>query len=356
MELQKVRIAALLLQGQGEANPRKAATRALSVALAGRIADGSLAETTLDIAAKIAAGGLEALPVVEGIVVAAMQKLDFQHRQNTAEPCMRGRGQSLSEVQMERLQDAAFTLSTHSSNQLLKVFGLAKSHKSSQTRGGSGQSADDGDARPTLESFCASSCGTALSRNDGAAVGALAACYENLTPITLTFDETYLWQRLDAVKLGDRLVIVGGALPDHATVDAPTAAEAAENLAPMVMDFVVKRSDYHDGISVSSQPLGREGHSGQDAARHVGQVLQSVLAACHVGSICLAYDNATSFQALNSFLLGCPLPEALRDNPAWPQGVPVRAPGLYPFGAVAFRRERDGRFQVVFGETTLHTL
>ena len=125
----KVRIAALLRQGQGEANPRKAATRALSVALAGRIADGSLAETTLDIAAKIAAGGLEALPVVEGIVVAAMQKLDFQHRQNTAEPCMRGRGQSLSEVQMERLQDAAFTLSTHSSNQLLKVFGLAKSHK-----------------------------------------------------------------------------------------------------------------------------------------------------------------------------------------------------------------------------------
>ena len=272
------------------------------MALAGRIADGSLAETTLDLAAKIAAGGLEALPVVEGIVVAAMQKLDFQHRQNTAEPCMRGRGQSLSEVQMERLQDAAFTLSTHSSNQLLKVFGLAKSHKqSSQTRGGSGQSADDGDARPTLDSFCASSCGTALSRNVGAAVDALAACDENLTPITLTFDETYLWQRLDAVKLGNKLVIVGGALPDHATVDASTAAEAAEHLAPMVMDFVVKRSDYHDGISVSSLPLGREGHSGQDAARHVGQVLQSVLAACLVGSICLAYDNATSFQALNSF-------------------------------------------------------
>ena len=63
---------------------------------------------------------------------------------------MRGRGQSLSEVQMERLQDAAFTLAMHSSNQLLKDFGFAKS---SQTRGGSGRSADDGDARPTLASF-----------------------------------------------------------------------------------------------------------------------------------------------------------------------------------------------------------
>ena len=47
---------------------------------------------------------------------------------------MRGRGLSLSEVQMERLQDAAFTLSTHSSNQLLKVFGLAKSHKTKARR------------------------------------------------------------------------------------------------------------------------------------------------------------------------------------------------------------------------------
>ena len=62
-QLKSVKIARLLRTVRADANPARAASRALSVALASQICDGTLSETTVGLAAKIAAGGLEDAPL-----------------------------------------------------------------------------------------------------------------------------------------------------------------------------------------------------------------------------------------------------------------------------------------------------
>ena len=87
--IKAVRFAVLLKRVAGDKNPRKAAVRVLSGALAGHIADGSLSSATVGLSAKIASGGLRDAPVVEGIVTATLQRLEFQQRQGCQDPNMR---------------------------------------------------------------------------------------------------------------------------------------------------------------------------------------------------------------------------------------------------------------------------
>ena len=62
-QLKSVRIAGLLRTLRCDANPVRAASRALSVALTSQIHDGTLSQNTVSLAAKIAAGGLEDAPI-----------------------------------------------------------------------------------------------------------------------------------------------------------------------------------------------------------------------------------------------------------------------------------------------------
>ena len=66
----------------------------------------------MTLAAEIAAGGLESMPLVDAIIRSAKQKSEFQRRQGKDEPNMRGRYQGLGAEQMRRVTDAAMNLAS----------------------------------------------------------------------------------------------------------------------------------------------------------------------------------------------------------------------------------------------------
>ena len=96
----------------------------MALCVAEHLANGTLTETNLQLGAAIANGGLDGAPVVEGIVTAAIQKIEFQQRQCREEPSMGGRHRALSKIQMSRLQDAVSALRFTNKKELIKSLGL----------------------------------------------------------------------------------------------------------------------------------------------------------------------------------------------------------------------------------------
>ena len=78
----------------------------------------------------------------------------------------------------------------------------------------------------------------------------------------------------------------------------------------MMMDFMLKRSDYHETVSVCSLPLTKKGQKAEMVMDIVSRVLEPILADHRVGSVFISCDNAVNFQMLNKTLLGCPIPAA----------------------------------------------
>ena len=334
----RVRIAGLLKQAGGDKNPKKAASRVLSVALAQHIVDGTLSQATVDLAAKIAGGGLEGSLVVEGIVTVAVQRLGYADRQGTEDPNMTGRGQQLTPEQRQRLSLAVVTLSSTSTKVLLKSFGLAKkSYSDVDTSVGHGEL-----PRP----FCAVEYPGRCGENVAMVSRAMLRPEEMFVPVVIVFDETYLWQRYDAAKIDGELVVVGGTWPDNSIIraaDAGVPEAFSENLAPMMLDFMIKRADYHDTVSVSSIPVAKKGHTSHAVMGHIQAVLKPALDDSVVGLLCLAYDNATNFSMANNLLLGGSLPEALRSDEFWSSARSLAVGGAAGhFGALAFKRLADG--------------
>ena len=81
-----------------------------------------------------------------------------------------------------------------------------------------------------------------------------------------------------------------------------------------MLDFVLKHADFHDTVSICSLPVSKEGHTGMMMASHVQTVLEAVASNSSIGTICLAYDNATNFALVNKVLLGRSLLESLKSD------------------------------------------
>ncbi len=135
------------------------------------------------------------------------------------------------------------TLSTSSTSQLLKVFGLMKKqphHARTEKAGVSG-----------VNRFCALRHIAMLSANVESAIESTLRPSENILPVVITFDETCSWQRLDAATVDSKIMVVGGAWPEHAFVQSEQACGVVqEHLAPMMLDLLLKGSDWHDAVSV----------------------------------------------------------------------------------------------------------
>lgn len=117
-----------------------------------------------------------------------------------------------------------------------------------------------------------------------------------------------------------------------------------------MLDFLLKRADYHDTLSVCSIPVAKAGHTAGVMMTHVKIVLQAILRDPRVGAICLAYDNASNFRTLNDVLLGESLPPALASDTFWAAcEVVVVASGVWQPRALVVKRPTDGLWQVVFG-------
>ena len=154
---------------------------------------------------------------------------------------------------------------------------------------------------------------------------------ESLVPTVLTVDETYLWRRYevhvrrDAESSNSAQCIVGGTWPDHASLPPPSTDDGdfsldPANLAPLMMDFLLKRADFHETISVAHVPVRQKGLNGTVMMSTISPLLQSLLSEEKVGVICIAHDHATHALLLNNFLLGEPLPSSLQQDPFWSTG------------------------------------
>jgi len=191
-----------------------------------------------------------------------------------------------------------------------------------------------------------------------------------MVPTVLSIDETYLWKRYDvlasrhAKSSGSVYSIIGGAWPNDADIPAPRGDENSDldldldldpaKLAPMMMDFVLKRADFHDSISVAHVPIAQKGLNGITMMSMTRPIVQSLLDESKVGVICIAHDHAPHSKMLNSFLLGQPLPHVLQQDPFWSTGAVVSVDGgsgTWPFAARAFPRKVHAVWQVVFGGT-----
>ena len=100
------RVLPLITLGSGQCNARRAAAHALSTSLVQHIARGTLSEGTVALGARIAAGALDDLPVVEGIVLSALQRAERGARGLS----MRSREKELDDAQFERVLEAATAL------------------------------------------------------------------------------------------------------------------------------------------------------------------------------------------------------------------------------------------------------
>ena len=152
------------------------------------------------------------------------------------------------------------------------------------------------------------------------------------------------------------LVVVGGAWPNHNIIrpdtDGSNNEALPDDLAPMMMDFMLKRLDFFETTSICHVPVAQAGHTPLVVMNHVQSVLEATLRARTVGTVAIAYDNATSFQMLNNLLLGKPLPVDLRCDPFWSSCVAVKVDSpTWPLGALAVKRcvNRCETWQIVFG-------
>ena len=261
----KAKLLKTIREGVGEVDPRKAASRALSVSLAEHIANGTLLQSNLDLGAKIAAGGLAGQPVLDGVITSIVQRVEFEERQGRHDPNMRGRHRGLKTDQMQRVARAASALAGASSTEALKMLGLAQS---------CGSPLRSWDAMRS--SFCSLRADGTLQEIASRVCQGMLRPQENLVPIVLVFDETYLWQRYDTIQLNGNHVVVGGAWPEHAILQPQIGAgidtmhSIQGPLASMVLDFQVKRADYYETVSVCSVPVAKIGHD----APAIGAFLQ----------------------------------------------------------------------------------
>jgi hypothetical protein len=115
--------------------------------------------------------------------------------------------------------------------------------------------------------------------------------------------------------LDDGFSIVGGPWPDHAVVrKGPTDEESTlkGGLASNMLEFILKRADFHETVSVSSIPLEKPNSCAQSAMTMIKVVLEAVVQQPRIGTSCVAYDNGTNFTLINSLLLGKPLSRCLQ--------------------------------------------
>ena len=96
--------------------------------------------------------------------------------------------------------------------------------------------------------------------------------------MVLVFDETYLWQRYDVSRIdGEKWKVVGGTWPSHVAVDAEEHCPPEDNLAVMMLDFMLKRADFYDTVSICQLPVSKHGNTGLLIMTHVKVLLQASL-------------------------------------------------------------------------------
>ena len=345
MTYKKNRIYTLLNAAEGDSNPKRALCRSMALCVAEHLANGTVTETNLQLGATIASGGLDGAPVVEGIVMAAIQKLEFQHRQGREEPSMRGRHRGLTNIQMSRLQDAISALRGTSPKELIKSLGLGTTAFKPV-----GEAAD-------VFPFCSLDDPDKLQNNVEVVVRAMLQSTEFAVPIVITFDETYLWKRPDIINLQGEIVFVGGAWPESSMIKKENRTSVLSyEPAVFMLDFLLKRADNYDTVSVCCLPVAKNGHTGWLVMCHIKAVLGAALKDSAVGTICLAYDNGPNFRLVNNVLLGKPLTKiqtkAFQEDPFWNSCRLINIPGSkWPFGALAVPRITQGGriWQIVFG-------
>ena len=207
-----------------------------------------------------------------------------------------------------RLRDAAATLASYTKSQMVRALGLPSIHNSRVAI------TKDNTRRLDLHPFCAIDYPGRVAMNVATVVEAMKWNDELLVPVVLVFDETYLCKKFDIVKLEGSNVVVGGTWPSATLtqdeVKTTRGSLPEEHLAPFMMDFMVKRGDYHKTVSVCSLPLAKKGQKAEMVMEIVSRVLEPILADHRVGSLFMSCDNAVNFQMLNKALLGCPIPAA----------------------------------------------
>ena len=116
-----------------------------------------------------------------------------------------------------------------------------------------------------------------------------------------------------------------------------------DTLVPMMLDFMLKRADFHETLSVASVPITKKANTALAMMSTFKVILQALLANPKVGVLCITYDNGTSFAMINDLLLGRGLTPSLYADPFWSSGTALQADcGTWPFGAWAFQRPTDG--------------
>ena len=92
----------------------------------------------------------------------------------------------------------------------------------------------------------------------------------------------------------------------------------------MVLDFEMRRADYHETISFCSVPVIRSGHDAIGILALVKTILTALLREPMVGMLSLAYENDSNCKLLNDMLLGKPVTRGIASLLLW---IPAEAGG-----------------------------
>ena len=209
----------------------------------------------LDVGAAIQEGALSGTPLLEGVVTSCV---------NLAMHCdtgtgLQGRHKEMSEEQLDRVQQAACDLMSRPSRKLLHMLGMNTETKVRLVL------RDAANYPAFWAAFEMRALGESLSK----AVGMLRAHQDvqELLPIVVCADETYLWKKFDLAYMADEPKLLGGAFAwgnDASKNQAALDPDQRENVddeeaAAMIFTALAKRTDTWETVPISIIPQTSSG-------------------------------------------------------------------------------------------------